>query len=254
MFCQYFNSFSIDPERTCTERSRSSRMGQYLIYFLLFGLTFLIIPTTISPYEIPKAFGAIFLIAILFLLSLPKLLTNIPPRGWDIFRLSFFFLLISLGIYHLLYPTYPDILLWGNSFRPQGVILYASLFLLFLISPNPASDGPFNLSTFSKLATISLIGLFIYTLIIGPRASFRFIGPLGEANSLAAAVLFLFPLALAYSNKKYQKISFILALLLIIMSGSRAGFLGFFAEILILFFRQRKFLFKAGILFFSIIF
>lgn len=222
---------------------------QVLLYFLLFGLTFLIVPTTISPYEVPKAYGAIFLISLLFLLALPKLFSNIPHRRWDILRLSLSILLIIMAIYHLLYPTsflpfFPlpvsfSNLLWGNAFRPQGTLFYISLFLLFLISsnlPTPNKNWP-------KIAFFSLIGLLIYTLVIGPKTSLRFIGPLGEANSLAAVVLFLFPLASFSSNPKHKNISLALSALLILLSGSRAGILGFLAEFIILFLRRYRNLF-----------
>lgn len=215
---------------------------QYLLYFLLFGLTFLIVPTLPSPYEAPKAYGTILLIGILISISkTPKTFIKLPRL--DIQTIPI--LLIALGLYHLLYPTtflpfFPQPLsfsnlLWGNNIRPQGTILYISLFLLFLVS----TKSIFNPRSFSRIAFFSLIGLFIYTLIIGPKASFRFIGPLGEANSLSAVVLFLFPLSSLSPNPKYRKISLVLSIILILLSGSRAGILGFLAEFIILYLRQK---------------
>lgn len=229
---------------------------QVLLSFLLFGLIFLIVPTATSPYEAPKAYGAILLIGLLLLATLPQLLLQLsfklPPRRWKakILPILLPILLIILALYHLFFPTYSDNPLFGNPIRPQGTLLYISLFLLFLI----AQKVSVNMLSFSKIAFLSLIGLFISTLIIGPRTSLRFIGPLGEANSLAAAVLFLFPLSFSSPNTKHQKISFFLAFLLTLLSGSRAGVLGLWAECLILFCRQRKLIWSAGFLLFIPVF
>lgn len=202
-----------------------------LTYSLLFGLSFLVIPIGWSQFEVPKTLAAILLISILGIFSLitsPKSLLNI--------KLIFFLLLTGLSFYHLLFPVFPDHLLWGNFWRPQGTLLYLSLFLFFLI----AHKLPFNLKLYSRLAFYSLIILLVFTLVIGPTSSFRFAGPLGEANSLGAMVLFLFPLALFSGKRKDKTISAALAVILILLSGSRSAILGFLAEAIILFLLKFK--------------
>lgn len=217
-----------------------------LTYFLLFGLTFIIIPFSFSPYEVPKALTAILFILILTIIILFQNFHDlISPKNPSFIA---FFLLTSLSIYHFLYD---NSLLWGNEYRPQGTLVYVSLFLLFLI----ARKLPFNLSFASKVASFVLPILLIFTVLIGPRASFRFIGPLGESNALGAVVLFLFPFTTnIIKNNKLKFLSIFSALALILMCGSRIALLAFVAEILILYLRRFHLIFILGIIITSLIF
>lgn len=217
-------------------------LTQLLTYFLLFGLMLLILPNTFSPFEVPKVIFTITSIVLLFLLSFPKLITK-PIRKSFYLKCGIFTILTILAIYQLIVSIFPDNLIWGNSFRPQGTLVYLSLFLLFLI----AHKLPFNLSFASKITSVILPILLIFTVIIGPRASFRFIGPLGEANALGAAVLFLFPFTSIIKNNKLKILGIFSAVALILMTGSRIALLAFAVEVLIIFFRKFRLIFLPGI-------
>ena len=121
----------------------------------------------------------------------------------------------------------------GSVYRGQGVLL---LWLLLL----------FSLTSYSVKLRISpfiLQGLivleFLLSFIISPSLDGRFIGTLGEPNSLAGFMLFLWPFALL-TNKKSNKfidiILFLLVLILIIGTGSRSGLIGLLLQILFVIF------------------
>lgn len=218
---------------------------QILSYFLLFGLTFFVLPVGRSPFEVPKVFAAVAFITAASLLVFIKhhlyfLQGNILHKP----KLIFSVLLASLAVYHLFSSAFSELLLWGNAWRSHGTILYLSLFLLFLV----AGKLPFNISIFNKLSFYSLILLALFTLIIGPRGSFRFIGPLGEPSSLGAAVLFLYPLTTGLTDKKQKYISLMLSLVLIFLTGSRIPIVGFLMEICLLNIQRYRKTFSVGIL------
>lgn len=199
--------------------------------FLLFGLPFLVIPFGLSQFEAPKVIATILFVAILFLAQIRHLLKGV-------FHLFFFLFLAGLALYHLFYPIFPDHLLWGNAWRPQGTIVYLSLFLLFLVSLKLHQ----NISQYTKVAFFALIALFAATLIIGPGESFRFIGTLGEPTALGATVLFIFPFTTINNSKRNRVISLILASVLVLLTGSRGVLLGFAAECIILLFLKHRLL------------
>lgn len=200
-------------------------------YFLLFGLIFVVIPFSLSPYEIPKVLGAI-----LFILALASIIITKDFKTLFNFRNSHFIIFLSLFLLTTYHLVINNSLLLGNSYRPQGSLIYLSLFLLFLIT----SKLPFNLTIASKLASWSIFLLFFLTLLIGPQESFRFIGPLGEPNALAASALFLLPFLNFSPSSKFKKLALVLAIILIFISGSRAGLLGLFFELWILYLNSKK--------------
>lgn len=210
-----------------------------MIYFLLLGLIFVIMPFGDNQFELPKVLAAIVSLTLLFLLTLPRLFA----KPWKInLRIICFIVLIAIALFHLFFPTYPDNLLLGNTWRPHGTILYLNLFLLFFIAPKL----PFNKATVAKFSLCSLPVLLVSTLLIGSKNSWRFIGPLGESTALGSVVLFLFPFT-ALLQRKYQISSLILSFVLILLSGSRMALVGLLAEIILLYLPHHKKLFKTGL-------
>lgn len=220
-------------------------MVYLLNYFLLFGLMFFIIPFSFSPYEVPKVLTAILFIIILTTIIIYNNfhnLVNIKNRSFLVFLL-----LSSFAIYNIPNTIY---YFWGNDYRPQGTFVYLSLFLLFFI----AGKLPFNLNVAAKITSFILPILLFSTLIIGPRASFRFIGPLGESNALGAVVLFLFPFTTLIKNKKLKILGIFCAVVLILLTGSRIALLAFIVEVLIIYFRKFRLIFIPGIIIAVLIF
>lgn len=209
-----------------------------LIYFLLFGLMFFIIPFSFSPFEVPKVLLTILFIIILSITTLFDNFHNLNLRNKSFL---IFLCLLALTIYDI-----PNTIFhfWGNDYRPQGTLVYLSLFLLFLI----ARKLPFNLSFASKIVSFVLPILLVTTVLIGPRASFRFIGPLGESNALGAVILFLFPFTNFIKNKKLKITSIISAVVLILLTGSRIAILAFLIELLIVYLRKFRVIFVSGMI------
>ena len=202
-------------------------MGPYLIWFLLFGLYLLVIPFGISPFETPKV--VIFEI-IIDLIILKKFLGFKRISARRLFTAQ----TILLGV--LLLLSFDQILLFhpansffGNPFRLQGLFLFWHLLMFSFVSKN------MKISKIPKIFYhLSFIFLIISTLILGVNQNGRAFGTLGEPNALAATALFIFPFAYFMSVKKIKVIIIPAAFLVIILSGSRTGFLGFTAELLFL--------------------
>ncbi len=116
---------------------------------------------------------------------------------------------------------------WGNQYRPQGELIYLALGAWFLFSER------LNLSpkTWGNLGLFSLVGLAVSAVLIGPREGWRFIGVLGEPNSLAAGSLFYLALTMYLSGYR-RWIGVLLAIGLVIASGSRGGVYGLILMVL----------------------
>jgi len=214
----------------------------YLILFLLFGLPFFILPFSFSPYELPKVIAFLLAISITSGWLLFKNFRQISLSSFFSLHLLIFYILMGLGLYHLLLSGFSQDLLWGNVWRPQGTLPYLALFLLFIYT----KQLPFNKNLFAKTAAWSLTLVLLLTFIIGPRESFRFIGPLGEANSLGATVLFFFPFITILPKSKLKSGSLFAAIALVLLTGSRSSLLGLFAESVILFLLPYRRLFITG--------
>ncbi len=117
---------------------------------------------------------------------------------------------------------------FGNPFRLQGLFLFWHLSLFSLISKG------INLSQIPKLLYyLSFIFLVLVTVVLGVDENSRAFGSLGEPNALAATTLFLLPFAF-FKAKRLRKGLLALAFLVIALSGSRAGLIGFGVEIIFL--------------------
>ncbi|MBI4097395.1 MAG: O-antigen ligase family protein [Candidatus Levybacteria bacterium] len=197
-------------------------MASYLLFFLLFLLPFVIIPIGVSPFETPKVLLAELAIEALLLLALFK--AQIPK---DHVKLSFFpFILLMLfilaGLHLDFFPSFQTV--FGNAYRLQGAFLFMHLLIFIYLSQRIRLPHipPYFFIGF-------LLAHLLLVLILGFSESNRAYGALGEPNTLAAIAVFLWPfLFFATRNNHtllFKILGFGLALLLIILSGSRAGFI-----------------------------
>lgn len=199
----------------------------FIISFLLFFLPFVIFPFGTSFFESPKIL--IFEFAIIFLISISILKSKFSFSIKNYLPLLLIFLLTIL---HLLFLK-TNISFFGNAFRMQGVFLIWNLLAFAYFS------SQINIKIFPKIFyLISFTALFLATIFLGKNDADRSIGPLGEPNSLAATVLFLFPfIYFSQAFIKLRKINIIKLLgiigtfTIVFLSGSRSGFIGFFIQL-----------------------
>lgn len=197
-------------------------MASYLLFFLLFLLPFVIIPVGISPFETPKVLLAELVIETLLFMMLLK--AQIPKTH---VRLSFFqflilMLLILAGLHLSFFPSFQTV--FGNAYRLQGVFLFMHLLIFIYISQR------IRLPKIPPLFFICfLLAHLLLVMIFGFSESHRAYGALGEPNTLAAIAVFLWPFLFFIPENKhsfvYKVADFCLALMLVILSGSRAGFI-----------------------------
>lgn len=196
-------------------------MAQYLLFFLLFLLPFVIIPVGVSPFETPKVLLAELAIEALLFMMLLK--AQIPKTH---VKLSFFqslilMLLILAGLHLSFFPSFQTV--FGNAYRLQGTFLFMHLLIFIYISQR------IRLPKIPPLFFIGfLLAHLLLVLIFGFSESKRAYGALGEPNTLAAIAVFLWPFLFFIPKNHsfvYKVAGFCLALMLIILSGSRAGFI-----------------------------
>lgn len=202
-------------------------MAAYLVIFLLFYLPLVVIPIGISPFETPKVMLAQIIIAALLLFKIFQFkkssLKNLNPQ---LIFIAVLFLL-SLDTQVLFRPEGS---FFGNVFRLQGQFLFWFLLLFALLSPTIKLNKipPF-------IYQFSFICLFLGTVILGVNENNRSFGTLGEPNALVATALFIFPFAYFHSGKTALRIAFLIgAILIILLSGSRAGLIGFSLQALLI--------------------
>ncbi len=199
-------------------------MAAYLIWFLLFALYLIVIPFGISPFEAPKV---IIAEAVIDLLVLSQLIRAKKTRFNHLLTsqtiLFGLIVLLSLDQILLFHPTSS---FFGNPFRLQGLFLLWHLLAFSFIS----KDIKLNRIP-TPFYYLSFIFLFLSTTVLGVNQNFRAFATLGEPNALAASTLFIFPF-IFFQDRKLTKIAAALAtLLIILLSGSRAGLVGFGIEI-----------------------
>lgn len=201
-------------------------MAAYLVWFLLFALFLIVIPAGISPFEAPKVLIAEVIIDLLLII---RIFQFKKPHLKQLFSGQ----VLLLGV--ILFLSLDQLLLFrftegffGNPFRLQGLFLFWHLSLFSFISKD------INISQIPKLLYyLSFIFLVVVTLILGVNENSRAFGSLGEPNALAATTLFLLPFVF-YKVKRLKKGLLALAFLIIVLSGSRAGLIGFGVELLFL--------------------
>lgn len=197
--------------------------------FLLFFLSLFVFPFGYSYFEPPKVILAQVLIELLLILSLAKKF-KLPPPALFIPVLLFFTLTIIDLIFMRTETTF-----WGNIFRFQGVFLFWNLLIFALISfQNKLPKLPYY------IYLIPLAGLLISAFWLGKNDVDRSFGTLAEPNALSASVIFLLPFIYFFiKNKIIRYFSLAVILWIILISGSRAGLIAFFIQILFIFFSNR---------------
>ncbi len=200
-------------------------MTAKLVIFLLFILPFLVWPFggLVSPFETPKVIAAEVAIEILILLFFLKINISSFLKNHKL-QIYLVLGLIFLSLIHLIISPSPTSF-FGNEFRLQGVFLLWHFLVFSLVSSNIEIKSIPN-----YIYPISLTVLLLVTIILGGNENGRAFGTLGEPNSLAATAIFFLPF-LIFIHKKLIKISgFIVALIIIFLSGSRSGLIAYSLE------------------------
>ncbi len=202
-------------------------MSAYLVWFLLFILYLIVIPIGISPFEAPKVIIAEAVIDLLIIIRLIHF-KKIPFKHLFTSQTLLLSIILLLSLDQVLL-FHPHDSFFGNPFRLQGLFLFLHLAVFSFISKD------ILLSHIPKaLYYLSFIFLFLATVILGVNPNYRAFGTLGEPNALAATTLFLLPFVFFRGNNITKIASFASALLIIILSGSRAGLVGLSIESLFL--------------------
>ncbi len=200
-------------------------MQEIVILLLLFALPFIVGPFGTSFFETPKIYAGQFLIELLILYSIFKL-------DWKKINLTYFdYLLLgifALTLIHFTTQPFSNLMFYGNQFRHQGVfLLWHFIVLAFLVSkiftPNVA---------LAKWGRISLISLLLSSFFLGTSLDGRAVGVFGEPNSLGAYATFVWPLT---GSIWFAPI----ALVVILLSGSRAAFIAFCIQCAFLLFTKK---------------
>ena len=199
----------------------------YITIFLLFLLPLIVIPLGYSYFEVPKVLIAEVLIIITSIYILVK-------KGDLIKQLDRTFLWVILAIFGLslidllLFRT--NITLLGNIYRLQGVFLLWNLLALSLIIAKVV-----DLTIVVKnLFIIPLWALLVTVFIFGLDERGKYVGSLGDANSLAATAVFIWPFAWFASEYKILKISSLaVAFMIVALSQSRAGIIALMIQLIV---------------------
>lgn len=200
----------------------------YITVFLLFFLPLIVIPLGYSFFEIPKV-----LIAETLILTVSVYLFLKHSHNLFCFKRKFFYLISAIFVLSLIDLLFfrTSVTLFGNIYRLQGVFsLWNLLILSLLIAPNT------NLKILpKKLLLIPLGGLFATVFIYGTDVRGKYVGSLGDANSLAATAVFIWPFVYFRSEHRIVKIvSLLIAITTIAISGSRTGILALALQLIIL--------------------
>lgn len=202
-------------------------MSAYIVWFLLFSLNIVVIPVGISPFEAPKVIIAEIFIDILLLFTIFHFKKTDFKHLWSSQTILLGILLILSLDQLLLFHQFQNF--FGNQFRMQGLFLFWHLLVFSFISRD------IKLTHIPKaFYFLSLIFLTLGTIILGVNQEGRAFGTLGESNALAATALFIFPFAYFRARKSLKLFSFLITLIIIFFSGSRAGLVGFGIEIFFL--------------------
>ncbi len=207
-------------------------MTSLIVFFLLFLLPFVVLPFDASSetllhltsqFETPK----VIIAELLILLLGACILSKENPKVFLQKKFLLFLGIGILGIYHSAFRMSP-VLLFGNTFRMQGMFLFFLLLFFAVIVGKVIGKNPSR-----KNILILLVLQGLAALCIGATVDGRAIGTVGEPNALAASVVFLWPWLLSEKrdNQKVKRwfpvAGVVITLFIIILSGSRSGLLAF---------------------------
>lgn len=206
-------------------------MQLYIVIFILFFLPLIIIPLGYSYFEVPKVFIAEFAIEILLLVTIFK--RSFSFQQYNLVFIILLFCIQLLAIVHLiLFPSTTN--LFGNVFRLQGIFLLSHLLIFSLLSSLISIKA-----TSSLVYWLSFAGVLGGTYFTGSNLANRSVGSLGEPNSLAATVIFLWPF-LYFANSpiirhKMAKLLLFLAVFIVLsLTSSRSGLVAFSIQMVFL--------------------
>lgn len=206
-----------------------------LINLLLFGVPFFFLPFLPNPFEVPKVILTEGIIVVAFILYFFKYRFSCSPLL--AFCIS---ILVFLQCIHLLFID-AKLALFGNPFRLQGLLLSWLLFVFALFLSWQ------NIKVKHYFIIVILILHFCFALYIGQTDQGRFYGTIGEPNSFAGYIVFLWPFLL-FIKYKFKKIILLCGLMIsgIILfgSGSRSALMAFILQIIFLFFYFRNIISK----------
>lgn len=211
-------------------------MPALVVNMLLFGLPLLVFPFGLSFFESPKVIVAQALALLLIMFQLYK---AGYAQSFQRIPLYLYALLIFLSAAGFIYN--PDLYaLFGNPFRQQGaMLLWILIFFSYISSSIKLNQAQ------HKIAVATLATILVLAIVFGPEENSRYFSTLGEPNSMAASALFLWPLTLMWPGKKLKFVALSLALLLVLLSGSRSALLGLSLQLILLipniqsFFKQK---------------
>lgn len=136
---------------------------------------------------------------------------------------------------------------WGSLFRHQGLVTYVAVLLAMIIVPVVFGESSNKLLWAACISSFvsSLLAFLEIPLLLGSLARVgyggRLIGPFGQPNFLAEFLSLLLPLQfclflnLSGKKKNFVLISIIISAITILGTFSRAGILGLFFGLLLIF-------------------
>lgn len=201
-------------------------MATFLVIFLLFLLQFVYLPIGTSHFEIPKVYITEFVIFLLVVF----IIFNQKKNSYKHFKKSSLIvslLLIILTVIDLIFFR-TNISFFGNYFRLQGIFL---LWMLLLFAFSSSLLPILKVKTWFLLLVLCIQCFF--TFIVGGE-NMRAVGTIGEPNALAADVIFIWPFVFfgEQQDKLYKISSIVLASIIILLSQSRSGIVGFVIQLI----------------------
>lgn len=204
-------------------------MPYFLLSLLIFLTPFIINPFGEYFFEPPKVIFTQILIELLLLISLLK--GRSIFNSLNKYHLSLSVALVFLTIFHVL-SNWNLQSFMGNEIRLQGVFLLWHLLVFSLISSR------FNMKNLPNvLFPVGIFFLLLTTIVVEGDINNRAIGTLGEANALASTALLFWPFACLFNlkgdilNKIFKLIVPITALIIIALSKSASGYVGFLIQL-----------------------
>lgn len=186
-----------------------------LILLLLFGLPLLVVPNSISYFEIPKVFAAEALIVVLAILTFYH--QGFSPKKYNRKGLLALLVIFTLSLLQILIFRQLE-MFWGNQFRLQGIFLLWCLLVFSLVSSRIEPK-----TSWGNYAALSLIGLTASCFLFGANQAGRIVGSLGEPNSLATTAIFLWVFITGLKKPFFTSLGCIVAILIVFVTGSRSG-------------------------------
>jgi O-antigen ligase len=213
-------------------------------FFLLFLVPFIVAPFGTSQFENPKVIVAeLGVIAVI----LHFILTD----GFKNYKIDkhhlIYILIIALSIIHLVFFK-TELSVFGNGFRMQGI------FLLWILLAFSYLSFSINLEAIDwRVFVVILFAQTIMMFFMPLNESGRYVGTIGEPNSLAAFAVFTWPFgwfALGENEKKRKlKISLLMVPVIVILffSSSRSAMIALLIQLMFLYQLKRKTSFKKAV-------